>query len=87
VDPGVGPDPVGEGGQATLGDVHAVEADPAPAPGLGQVGQVPVGEVVDHHDLVALGLEPVDQARPQEPGPTGHHHQHVSSRVAPLGAV
>ena len=87
VDPGVGTHPVGQGGQPTLGDVHAVEADPAPPSGLGQVGQVPVGEVVDHHQLVTLGLEPVDQARPKEPGPTGHDHQHVSSRVVPLGAV
>jgi hypothetical protein len=46
-----------------------------------------VGEVVDHHHLVALGLEPVDQAPPEEPGPTGHHHEHVSSPVVPLGGV
>jgi hypothetical protein len=87
VDPGVGPDPAGQGGQAALGHVHAVEADPAAAAGLGEVGQVAVGEVVDHHHLVALGLEPVDQAPPEEPGPTGHHDQHGFLPFARLGAV
>jgi hypothetical protein len=48
---------------------------------------VAVGEVVDHHHLVTLGLEPVDKAPPEEPGPTGHHDQHVSSHFARLGAV
>jgi hypothetical protein len=87
VDPGVGPHPVGQGGQAALGDVHAVEADPAPAPGLGQVRQVPVGEVVDHDQLIALGLEPVDQAGPKEPAPPATTTSMVSSRFVPLGAV
>jgi hypothetical protein len=34
-----------------------------------------VREVVDDHDLVAFGLEPVDQVRAEEPGATGHHHE------------
>jgi hypothetical protein len=46
-----------------------------------------VGEVVDHHHVITFGLEPVDQARPKEPGPAGHHDEHLSSRIVPLGAV
>ncbi len=86
MDPGVGVDTPGQGAEAALGDVHAVEAHAAPAPRLGQVGQVPLGEVVDDHDLVALGLEPVDQVGAEEASPTGHDDEHPDSLLWPVAA-
>ena len=44
--------------------------------GLGQVGQRAARQVVDHVDAVALGQQPVDERRADEPGAAGDQCLH-----------
>ena len=60
-------------------DVELVEGELVGpiGPGRGQVGQRPARQVVDHVDGMALGQEPVDQVRADEPGTAGHQRPHT----------
>ena len=46
---------------------------------IGQVGQGSAREIVDDVDRVALGNQPIDQVRTQEPGASDNQYVHVGS--------
>ena len=83
----LGPAPGDHLHQLAGADVELVEGELVgrPARAVGQVGQRPGRQVVDHVDGMALGQQPVDEVRADEAGSAGHHRLHAAPHV--IGAA
>jgi hypothetical protein len=85
MDDGVGARQVHEAGDAVrIADIQLDEAAAWTSQRVGQIGLldgpgIERVEVVDRKHLGAVGKQPIDQVRPDEPGSAGHDDSHDTS--------